>query len=57
MIVLEKMRTLTVENLHKFDAHRIIEILMLLCSAYGVPKDEDKVVFYINNYIDGDQFN
>ena len=57
MIELEKMRASTSDNFYNFDAHWIIEILSVLQSAYVVPRDQDKVVFYINNYINWDQFN
>ncbi len=57
MIELEKMRTSIAENPRNFDAHRIIEISSFLHIAHVVPRDQDKVVFYINNYIDWDQFN
>ncbi len=45
------------KNLHNLCAHQIIEIFLVLRSAYMVLWDQDKVVFYINNYIDWDQFN
>ncbi len=51
------MRALIAENSCNLGAHRIIEISSILCSAHVVPKDQDKVVFYVNNYIDWDQFN
>ncbi len=51
------MRALIAENPRNFDAHKIIKISLVLYSAYIVPRDQDKVVFYINNYIDWDQFN
>ena len=57
MIELKKMRASTVENLRNFVAHWIIEISLVLHNAYMVPRDQDKFVFYINNYIDWDQFN
>ena len=57
MIELEKMRALTVENLRNLDAHWIIEISSVLYSTHLVPKDQDKFVFYINNYINWDQYN
>ena len=57
MIELEKMRTLTTENLFNLDAHQIIEISSLPRNAHLVPRDQDKFVFYVNNYIDWDQFN
>ena len=52
MIDLEKMHALTVENPQNLGAYRIIEILLLLRSAHMVPRDQDKFVFYVNNYID-----
>ena len=57
MMELEKMRTSTTENPRNLGAHRIIEISLVLRSAHVVPKDQDKFVFYVNNYIDWDQFN
>ena len=51
------MRALTTENPRNLGAHWIIEIFLVLCSAHLVPKDQDKFVFYVNNYIDWDQFN
>lgn len=57
MIELKKMHTSTVENLCNLGVYQIIEISMILCSAYVVLGDEDKVMFYINNYIDWDWLN
>ena len=54
MIKLENMCTLTAKNPRKLNAHHIIEILSVLRSAYMVPKSQNKVVFYVNNYIDWD---
>ncbi len=52
MIELEKMRALIAKNPCNLGAHRIIEISLVLCSAHMVHKDQNKVVFYVNNYID-----
>ncbi len=52
MIELKKMCASIAENPRNLGAHRIIEISLVLCSAYVVPRDQDKVVFYVNNYID-----
>ena len=57
MIELEKMHALTAENPRNLNAHRIIEISSVLRSAHMVPRDQDKFVFYVNNYIDWDEFN
>ena len=51
MIDLKNMRTLNAENPRNFDAHRIIEILLILHNAHVVPRDQNKFVFYVNNYI------
>ncbi len=48
------MRASIVENPRNLVAYRIIEISSILRSAYVVPRDQDKVVFYVNNYIDWD---
>ena len=52
IIELEKMRTLTVENPRKLVANQIIEISSILHNAYLIPRDQDKFVFDVNNYID-----
>ena len=52
MIELEKMRTLIAKNPHNLSACQIIEISLILHSAHVVHRDQNKVVFYVNNYID-----
>ncbi len=52
MIELEKMRALIAENLYNFGAHPIIEISSVLRNAHVIPRNQNKVMFYINNYID-----
>lgn len=52
MIEFEKMRTLIIENPCNLGAHTIMEILSILYSAHVVLRDQDKFVFYTNNYID-----
>ena len=51
MIELKKIRALTAENPHNLSAHWIIEISLVLYSTYMVSKNQDKFVFYVNNYI------
>ena len=51
------MRASIAENFCNLGAHRIIEISLVLRNAHMVPRDQDKFVFYVNNYIDWDQFN
>ncbi len=57
MVELEKMRTSTAEHLRNLGAHYIVEISSILCSTHVVPRDQERIVFYINNYIDWNQFN
>ena len=57
MVELEKMRASTAEHPRNLGAHRIIEISSILRSAHVVPRDQERIVFYVNNYIDWDQFN
>lgn len=57
------MKLLTVHGMVEFEkwrasAHRVIEISSVLRrSAHVVPRDQDRVMFYFNSYIDWDQFN
>ena len=52
MIKLEKMCVLTIKNLRNLDTYWIIEISSILHSVHVVLRDQDKCVFYVNNYID-----
>ena len=52
IIEFKKMRALTTENFYNLDAHWIIEILLILCNTHVVPRNPNKFMFYINNYID-----
>ena len=52
MIEFKKLRALTMENSHKFSTYWIIKISSVLCIIHIVPRDQDKFMFYINNYID-----
>lgn len=52
IIGLERMCASTIENHRNLSTHHMIEISLVLYSAYIVPKDQDKFVFYINYYID-----
>ena len=57
MVELEKWHASMAENPRNLGAHRIIEVFLVLRSTHVVPKDQDRAVFYVNNYIDWDQFN
>ena len=52
MIEFDKWHVSTVENLCNLGAHCNIEVFSVLRSAHGVSKDQDRLVFYVNNYID-----
>lgn len=53
MVELKSWRTLIIQNPYILGAYCIIKISFVLHSADIVPKDQEKTVFYINNYIDG----
>ena len=57
MIELQKMHVLIAKNSRNLSAYQIIEILSVLQSAHVVLRDQDKFVFYVNNYIGWDEFN
>ena len=52
MIELEKMRALTIENPRNLGTYWMIEISLILHSTHMVPRNQNKFVFYINNYSD-----
>ena len=52
MVKLEKICTLIAENPRNLGAHWIIEIFSVLRNTHMVPRNQDKVMFYVNNYID-----
>lgn len=51
------MYTLIIENFYSFDIYKIIKIFTVLYNIYVIFKNKNKVVFYINNYINWNQFN
>ena len=51
IIELQKMCALTTKNPHNLGTHWIIKILSVLRNAHVVPKNQNKFVFYVNNYI------
>lgn len=54
MIELKNWRTLIAQNLCIFNTHCIFEISLVLRNAHVVLKNQEKIVFYINNYINSD---
>ncbi len=57
MFELDKWYTSIAENPRNLSAHCIIEISLVLHSAHVVPRNQDRMVFYVNNYINKDEFN
>ncbi len=57
IVELKKICASTAKHPCNFGAHCIIEISSILRSAYIVSRDQERIVFYVNNYIDWDQFN
>ena len=57
IVELKKMYASIAKYLYNFGAHYIVEISSILCSIYVVPKDQEKIVFNVNNYINWNQFN
>ena len=51
------MCALITENPCNLDAYWIIEISSVLHSIYVIPRDQNKFMFYVNNYIDWNKFN
>ena len=54
IVELEKIYALIAKNPRNLGACQIIEIPSVLHSAYMISRDQNKVVFYVNNYIDWD---
>ena len=54
IIEFKKMRASITKNPRNFGACRIIKIFLVLRSTYVISRDQDKVVFYVHNYIDWD---
>ena len=57
IVELDKWHVSIAENPRNLGAYCIIEVSSVLCNAHDVSRDQDKMVFYINNYIDWNQFN
>lgn len=48
---LKKQRNLTTKYYHNFGIYCIVKISLILHSAYVVSKNQERIMFYINNYI------
>lgn len=53
----EKICVLTLKNSDNLNIYQIIEISLVLHNAYIIFKNLDEFIFYVNNYINLDQFN
>lgn len=54
--MLEKICISIVKNPYNFSFYQIIKIVLIIYCTYIVPRDQDKFIFYISNYINWDQF-
>lgn len=50
VIELEKMLILTIKNYRNLSAYQIIETLLIFCTTYVISKNQDRFMFYVNNY-------
>ena len=57
MIELEKYLILRAKNSLNLGGQQFYKISKVLQSTHTVPKDTEDNTFYLNNYIDWDQFN
>lgn len=57
MVKFEKMHASTAKHPRNLGAHHIVEISSILHNIHVVFRDQEKIVFYINNYIDWNKFN
>lgn len=53
----KNQHTSTAENPLNFSVYYIVKISSILCSTYIILKNQKKIKFYVNNYIDQNQFN
>ena len=51
MVELEKIRTLMAKHSRNLSAHYILNISSILHNTHVIFKNQKKIVFYINNYI------
>ena len=57
MVKLEKYQISRVENLLNLNDQQFYKISKVLQNAHIIPRDTKDNTFYLNNYIDWDQFN
>lgn len=54
---LKKLYTLIIKNCYNLNVHQIFKIFLLLFLIYFIFQNQNKIVFYINNYINLNYFN
>ena len=52
MVEIEKWHALTAKNPYNLGAYCTIEVSLVIRSAHIVPRDQNRIIFYVNNYID-----
>lgn len=57
MIMLKKILALTRKNSQNVGVYWMMEILLILYNNHVIFKNQDNFMFYVNNYIDRDEFN
>ena len=57
MVEFEKWRASIAKNCRNLSAYQILEISLILRNAHVISRDQERIVFYVNNHIDWDQFN
>ncbi len=57
IVKLEKMRASRTEHPRNLGAHYIVERSSILHSAHIILRDQERILFYVNNYINWNQFN
>lgn len=57
IIELKKINTLIIQNSCNFGAYLSIEIFMVFCITHIIFRNKNKVMFYVNNFINQNQFN
>lgn len=57
MVELQKICTSTAEHPRNLSTHCIVEISLIMHSIHVILRNQGKIIFYVNNYIDWSQFN
>ena len=52
IVEFEKMCASIAKHARNLGAHHIVKISLILRSTHAAPRDQERIMFYINNYID-----